>query len=75
MERMYPLVYLQHISVRHTIEWDLFKSISGVSLGKLGLNEAYSVSHKRDVLGLQPRLVRAEHTTGETTQLATTFIN
>jgi len=37
MERMYPLAYLQHTSVHCTMEWDLSKSISSVSLGKLGV--------------------------------------
>jgi len=72
---MYPLVYLQHMSVRCTMEWDLSKPFSGVSLGKLGANEAYAVDHRRDVFGLQLRLVRVEYPTGETSQLATTFIN
>ena len=75
MERMYPLAYLQHMSVRHAMEWDLSKLISGVSLGKLGTNEAYIASHRRDVFGLHPRLVRAEYPTGETPQLVATFIN
>ena len=57
------------------MEWDLSKSISGVSLGKLGANEAYSAGHGKDVFGLHPRLVRAEYPIGETPQLATTFIN
>jgi len=35
MERMYPLAYLQHMSVHRAMEWDLSKSISGMSLGKL----------------------------------------
>ena len=52
MERMYLLVYLQHMSVRRTMEWDLSKSISGVSLGKLGINEAYTAGHGNDVFGL-----------------------
>ena len=38
IERMYPLAYLQHMSTRRTMEWDLSKSISGVSLDKLGAN-------------------------------------
>ena len=72
---MYPLAHLQYMSVCRTIEWDLSKSLSSISLGKLGMNEAYPVSHGRDVLGLQLRLVRAEYLTGETPQLAATFIN
>ena len=71
---MYPLAYLQHMSVRRAIEWDL-SSISGVSLGKLGANEAYASDHGRNIFGLHPRLVRDEHWIGETPQLATTFIN
>ena len=57
------------------MEWDLSKSISGVSLDKLGVKEAYSAGHGKDVFSLYPRLVRAEYPTGETPQLATTFIN
>ena len=32
MERMYPLAYLQHISVHRTMDWELVKPISGISL-------------------------------------------
>ena len=39
MERMYPLSYLQHTSIHRVMEWDLSKSIFGVSLGKLGVKE------------------------------------
>ena len=57
------------------MEWDLSKSISGVSLGKLGANEAYPAGHGRDVFELHPELVRAKYPTGKTPQLAATFIN
>ena len=36
MERMYPLTYLQHMSVRWAIDWDLVRPLSRVSLGKIG---------------------------------------
>jgi len=49
------------MSVRRKMEWDLSKSIFGVSLGKLGTNEAYVTGHGRDVFGLQPGLVRAQY--------------
>ena len=75
MKSMYPLAYLQHISICRAMEWGLSKSISGVSLGKLGVNEAYAVGHGRDVLRLHPGLVKAEYLTGKTPQLAATFIN
>ena len=70
-----PLAYLQHMSIRHAMEWDLSKSISDVSLGKLGANEAYAAGHGRDIFWLHPRLDRAEYPIGETPQLAATFIN
>jgi len=57
------------------MEWDLSKSISGVSFSKLGANEAYPAGHVKDVFGLYPELVRPEYPIGETSQLATTFIN
>jgi len=72
---MYPLAYLQHMSVHRVMVWDLSKCISGMSHDKLGANEAYPAGHGKDVFGLYSRLVRAEYPTGETPPLATTFIN
>jgi len=74
MERMYPLAYLQHMSVRRIMDWDLVKPYFGVSLGKIGVHEAYTIGHGRGVLGLQPGLVRTEYLIGETPQLGATFI-
>jgi len=48
------------------MDWDLVKPYSGVSLGKIGLHEAYTVGHGRCVLGLHPGLVRTEYPKGET---------
>ena len=75
MERMYPLSYLQHMSIHRAMEWDLSKFVSGVSLDKLGVKEACPAGHEKDVFGLYPRLVRTEYPKGETPQLTTTFIN
>ena len=75
LERMYPLAYLQHTSVRRIMEWDLSNSISGMSLRKLGANEAYPTGHGKDIFELYPGFVRAEYPAGETPQLATNFIN
>jgi len=74
MERMYPLAYLQHMSMCRTMDWELVRPFSRVTLGKIGAHEAYTIGHGRDVLGLQPSLVRAEYPTGETPQLAAVFI-
>jgi len=51
MERMYPLAYLQYTSVNRAIEWDLSKPISGVSLGKLGIKDAYPAGHGKNIFG------------------------
>jgi len=48
------------------MDWELVRPISGVTLGKIGAREAFTVSHGRDVLGLQPGLVKAEFPTEET---------
>jgi len=74
IERVYPLAYLQHMSVCQTMDWELVKPISRVTLDKIGAREAFTVSHGRDVLGVQPDLVRAEYPIGETPYLAATFI-
>jgi len=71
---MYPLAYLQYMSVCRTMDRELVKPISAVTLGKIGAREAFIVGHGRNVLGLQPSLVKAEYPTGETPQLAATFI-
>jgi len=63
MERMFSLSYLQHISVRRLMDWELTKSLSGVSLGKISANAAYPVGHGREVIELQPELVRSEYPT------------
>jgi len=54
MERMYLLAYLQHTMVHCAMEWNLSKSTSSVSLSKLGVKEAYSAGHGKDVISLYP---------------------
>ena len=66
MERMYPLSYLQHMSVYRTMEWDLSRFVSDMSLGRLGAKEVYSAGQGKDVFGLFPELVRPEYPKGET---------
>ena len=53
------------------MDWELARPFSGVTLGKIGAREAFTVGHGRDVLGLQPSLVRAEYPTGETPNVQT----
>ena len=75
MERMYPLSYLQHMSIHRAMEWDLARPISGVSLGILGTKNVHSGGHGKEIFGLFPGLVRHEYPRGETPRLGTTFIN
>jgi len=63
---MYPLSYLQHMSVHRTMEWDLSRFVSDVSLGKLGANDAYPAGHGKDAFRVFPGLIRPEHPKGET---------
>ena len=51
MERMYPLAYLQRMFVCRTMDWELVRPISGVTLGKIGAREAFTIGHGRDVWG------------------------
>jgi len=66
IEWIYPLAYLQHMSVCWTMDWELVKAISRVFLGKIGAHETFTIGYRRDVLGLQPGLVRAEYPRRET---------
>ena len=63
------------MSVHHTMEWDLSRFVSGVSLSRLGAKEAYPAGYGKDVFDFFPGLVRLEYPKGETPQLAATFIN
>jgi len=75
MERMYPLSYLQHMSVPRVMAWDLARPVSNISLGILGARKVHNAGHGREVFSLFPRLLRSDHPVGETPQLSTTFIN
>ena len=52
IERMYPLSYLQHMSVHRAMDWDLSRFVSGVSLGRLGAKEIHSTGHGKEIFGL-----------------------
>ena len=59
MERMYPLSYLQHMSVHRAMEWDLTRSASGVSLGIIDAKRIHSGGHGKEVFGLFFGLIRS----------------
>jgi len=47
----------------------------GISLRKIGANNAYPTGHSRELIEIQPGLVSFEYPIGETPQRAATFIN
>ena len=57
------------------MEWELARSVSGVSLGILGARKVHPGGHGKEVFGLFLGLLRSEYPVGETPQLSTTFIN
>ena len=75
MERMYPLSYLQHMSVPRKMTWEISRPISEVTLGSLGPKKVHHAGHEKEVFGLFPGLLRTDHPVGETPKLGTTFLN
>ena len=75
MERMYPLSYLQHMSVPRPMVWEITRPVPEVSLGTLGSRKVYNAGHEKEAFGLFPGLLRSEHLVGETPKLGTTFLN
>jgi len=75
MERMYPLSYLQHMSVPRKMTWEISRPVPEVTLGNLGSKKVYHAGHETDVLGLFPGLLRTDYPVGETPKLGTTFLN
>ena len=65
MERMYPLSYLQHMSIYRAMEWELARSVPSVSLGILGARKVHSGGHGEEVFGLFPGLLRSEYPVGK----------
>jgi len=76
MERMFPLSYLQHMSVPRKMEWDVSRYVPEITLGDLGSQRVYRHDgHDRAVLGLFPGSRKSEVPVGEIPKLGTTFLN
>jgi len=75
MERMYPLSYLQHMSIPRKMTWEISRPVPEVTLGSLGSKKVYHAGHEKEVFGLFPGLLRTDHPVGETPKLGTTFLN
>ena len=57
MDMMYPLIYLQPMSISRLMNWDLTKSQGGVMTGSL-INRSARPQGSQVILGLQPGLAR-----------------
>ena len=64
MERMYPLSYLQHMSVPRKLTWELSRPVPEVTLGNLGSKKVYHAGHDKEAFGLFPGLLRTDHPVG-----------
>ena len=77
MDRMYPMFYLQHMSVPRKMEFDLARYAPEITRGDLGSHfQVHRLDgHDASVIGLFPGSRRTEVPAGEIPQLGTTFLN
>ena len=74
MDRMFPLIYLQSLSIPRSMLWDLTGTVSGVVTGHI-INRSARPAGSQVVAGLQPGLYRPEFPVGETPASGGTFIH
>ena len=74
MERMFPLSYLQSMSLPWYMDWDLVRTQSDIAIERISNHAAFSASHSREILALFSGSMK-EFPTGEIPKQATTFIN
>ena len=76
MERMFPLLYFQHMSIPRKMEWDISQSVPEITLGDFGFQRVNRHdSHDRSTVGLFPASRKSNIPVGEIPQLAATFLN
>ena len=54
MEQMFSLSYLQSMSLRQFIDWDLAKAQSSVAVGRISNRAAFPVGRSKRILELFP---------------------
>ena len=74
MDRMYPLIYLQPMSIPRLMDWELTRVQDGVTMGTI-INRNARPTGSRVVTGLLPGLVKQEFPMGETPKSGGTFIS
>jgi len=57
------------------MEWDLIKVQSGISIGRISHHTSSPAKHGRDVVRLQPSLLKEEYPMGDVSKHVATFIN
>ena len=75
MERIFPLSYLQSISLPWYMDWDLVRAQSGITIGTISNRVAFPVGHSREVLTLFPGSLKQKFPTSETPKQVATFIS
>ena len=75
MEQMFPLSYLQSMSLLRYMDWDLVKAQSGIVIGRISNHAAFPVGHSREILKLLPGSMKQEFPIGESPKKTTTFIS
>ena len=69
------LLSIQSMSLHRTMESELTKDQSGVSLERISHHTAIPAGHGRNVVGLLPGSLKVEYPIGETPHQAAMFIN
>ena len=75
MERMFPLSYLQSVSLLRYMYQDIVRVQSGIAIRRVSNRAAFPTGHNRENLALFSRSIKQEFPTGETPMQATTFIS
>ena len=65
MERMFPLSYMQSMSLCRNMDWDLVRAQSGVAIRRISNRDAFSIGHSMGILELLLGLMKQEFPTGE----------
>jgi len=75
MAHMVPLSYLQSVSIRRQMDWDLTRELDGVTIGRITRHGAQRAGHGRSIDGMYPGLVGESYPQSETQKLANLFIS
>lgn len=75
IERSYPFIYLQSVSIPNPMNWYLTKTQDVVLLGGFSLHGAFPTATRKYISGLLPGSWKKEFPLGETPLVADTFLH